>query len=167
MDHSSKYLAAILPVLVAVLVPEAGAQEYPSGHRALEVFDDAGRRAMPAWVLVWTVASTLWFAAGLAFVGREPIARWVVGGWAAALATLVALGALDSVLFRLAGFNALAHVLFWTPALYQLLATRPFLARPPTAFSVWSGGITAIMLFSYVFDIPYSITWIRHVVFEQ
>ena len=161
-----KYLVPPLLVIFALLVPEAGAREYPSGHRALEVFDDAGRRAMPTWVLVWTVASTLWFAAGLAFVRREPIARWVVGGWAAALVTLVAFAAIDSVLFRLAGFNALAHVLFWTPALYQLLAARPFLASPPTAFSVWSGGITAIMLFSYVFDIPYSITWIRHVHFE-
>lgn len=153
----------ILAVSLVGLVPEAYARDYQSGHQALEVFDAAAMEAMPGWMTVWIASSTLCFAAGLGFVWRHRVARWVVGGWAAALSVLVVSSGFDSDLFRLAGFNALAHVVFWTPALCQLLSHRPFLAKEPSPFSIWSAVITAIMLFSYVFDIPYALTYLGHV----
>lgn len=158
-----KRTIAIAVFCLLSLIPEAQAREYESGYRALEVFDAAGWESMPLWVKAWTVSSTLCFALGFCFVRRHPVARWVMAGWATALFALVVLGELESDLFRLAGLNALAHCVFWSPALVQLLSRRPFLVKEPTPFSIWSGGITAIMLFSFVFDIPYSLTYLRHV----
>lgn len=166
MNSEAKIRISIVLVLLAALVPEAGAAEYPSGHRALEVFDAEGRRATPSWVMGWIVASTLCFAAGLCFVRQHAIARWVVGGYVAGFSTLVASSVFDTDLLRLSGFNALVHLIFWTPALVQLLSKRPFFSRTPTPFSIWSGVITAVMLFSYVFDVPYALTYLNHVLFE-
>lgn len=167
MDSGVRIRTSTVLALLAVFALEAGASEYPSGHRALEVFDAEGMQAMPRWVMVWIVSSTLCFAAGLCFALRHPVARWVVGGYVAGFSALVAASVFDSDLFRLAGFNALIHLVFWTPALYQLLSKRPFLARELTPFSIWSGLITAVMLFSYVFDVPYAFTYLNHVFFER
>lgn len=142
------------------------ARQYERGHHALQIFDAAGMEATPDWVIAWIAFATLCFAAGLFFVRGHRIARWVVGGYITGFAALVASSIFDSDVFRLAGFNALVHVIFWTPSLYHLMSERPFAAAPPTAFSIWSGVISGVMLFSYVFDVPYALTFLRHVFFE-
>ena len=151
---------------LAICAQTARARQYESGHHALEVFDAAGMEATPEWVMAWIAFATLCFAAGLFFVHRHRIARWVVGGYVAGFAALVASSIFDSDLFRLAGFNAFVHVIFWTPALYHLLSERPFLKAPPSAFSIWSGTISGVMLLSYIFDVPYALTYLNHVLFE-
>jgi len=162
-----RYLFAVSPFLLLIAPLVVNAAEYPKGHRALEVFDAQGMEATPPWVMAWIVASTICFVAGLCFVRRHSVARWVLGCYAAGFAVLVASAVFDSDQLRLAGFNALIHVLFWPPALFQLLTKRPFLDKPVTAFSIWSGLITGIILFSYIFDIPYSATYLKHVFMEH
>lgn len=141
--------------------------EYKKGHHALDIFDGK-MEGTPRWVKIWILLSTAWLALGLCFVWHQPIARWVVGCCVAGIMALIVSTFISkSVLLRLSGFNALSHVIFWPPALYQLLVEQPFLATDVTAFSIWSGGVTAIMLFSYFFDIPYSVTYLKHVFFEK
>lgn len=141
--------------------------EYIKGHHALDIFD-ATMEGTPRWVKIWIQLSTAWLALGFVFAWQHPIACWVVGCCVAAIMSLVVSTSISkSVLLKLSGFNALSHVVFWPPALYQLLVERPFLSSDVTAFSIWSGGVTAIMLFSYVFDIPYSFVYLKHVLFRQ
>ncbi|MEL7500607.1 MAG: hypothetical protein AAFN77_23645 [Planctomycetota bacterium] len=140
--------------------------EYKKGHHPLEIFD-ATMEGTPRWVKIWIVLSTAWFLCGLFFVWQHSIARWVVGCHIAGLMALVASSIFNSVLVKLSGFNALAHIVFWSPALFRLLTEQPFFDGELTAFSIWSGGVTAIMLFSFVFDVPYSFVYLRHVLFRK
>lgn len=140
--------------------------EYKKGHHALEIFDGK-MEGTPRWVKIWIVFATAWFAIGLFFIWHHSIARWIVGCYVAGFLSLVFSSIFDSVLFKLSGFNALMHVVFWSPALYLLLTERPFLATEMTPFSIWSGGVTAVMLFSFFFDIRYSIEYLKHVFVEK
>ncbi|MEM6503157.1 MAG: hypothetical protein AAF685_15140 [Cyanobacteria bacterium P01_C01_bin.89] len=135
--------------------------DYQKGHYALQIFEIG---ESPRNLKIWIFVSIAWILFGLFFAWHHPIARWVVGGWAAGVASLVAATFISkSVLFRLSGFLALTHVVFWSPALYMLLTERPFLTSDLMPYSIWSGGVTAIMVFSYIFDIPYSFMFLRHV----
>ena len=139
--------------------------DYPKGHYPLQIFE-IGRS--PRNLKIWIVVSIAWILLGLFFAWHHPTAQWVVGGWAAGIASLIAANLISkSVLFRLSGFLALTHVVFWSPALYRLITEHPFLASDVTPYSIWSGGVTAIMLFSYIFDIPYSFTYLKHVFFQK
>ena len=69
--------ASLTSPLVFVATVATGAQEYKKGYRALEIFDAEGREATPPEVWVWIVVATSCFAAGLFFVRRHSIARWV------------------------------------------------------------------------------------------
>ncbi len=140
--------------------------DYQKGYRALEIFDAQGMEATPLWVMIWIVLATACFVVGIFFVKRHSIARWVVGGYIAGFLTLVFSSVFGLVQLKLAGFNALIHVIFWSPSLYLLLTKRPFLSKKLSAFSIWSGVITVVMLFSFIFDIPYSIIYLRHIFFE-
>ena len=139
--------------------------DYQKGHHALQIFEMG---ESPRNLKIWIFASIAWILFGLFFAWHYSIARWVVGCWVAGVMSLVAANYIfKSVLFRLSGFLALTHVVFWSPSLYMLLTERPFLASDVTPYSIWSGGVTAIFLFSYIFDIPYSFVYLKHVFFRK
>ena len=103
------------------------------------------------------------FAAGLLFVWRHSIARWVVGGLLMSVfTTMFILPAMGLTI--LSGLVALMHVIFWSPGLYLLLTKRPFL-QDRSAFAIWSGVITGVILFSFVFDIRDAAIYLHHVLF--
>lgn len=156
-----------LLILYFIISLSVYATEYQKGYRALEIFDVEGMEATPLWVMIWIVVSTACFLAGLLFVRRHIIARWIVGGYIAGFMTLIFSSVFDLVQLKLAGFNALIHVVFWSPSLYLLLTKRPFFSREVSAFSIWSGVITIVMLFSFIFDIPYTFIYLKHVFFTQ
>jgi hypothetical protein len=62
----------------------------------------------------------------------------------------------------ISGYIATIHIIFWSPALYQLLTKRPFFGAR-SAFSVWSGVITFVILFSFVFDIRDAFIYLTHI----
>ncbi len=143
------------------LIANANAVDYPKGHQALEVFDAQGMEATPQWVMFWIIFMVANFAAGLFFIRRHPIARWVVGSFIAGMLALSISEVLGIV--QLSGFIALLHLVFWSPALYQLLTKRPFLTKKRTVFSIWSAVITLVILLSFVFDIRDSIIYLNHI----
>ncbi|NND00271.1 MAG: hypothetical protein HKN85_08825 [Gammaproteobacteria bacterium] len=156
-------LTASVICLAAVIVSSAAqATDYQSGYGALQVFDDAAMQSLPPWLKVWLVILLTSFAAGLFFVWNHPIARWVVGGL---IATMVVVEGLAPALGIpvVSGFLSLCHLAFWSPGLYLLLRERPFLGKI-TAFSIWSGIMTAVILFSFVFDIRDALIYLRHLI---
>ena len=134
-----------------VFAGAALAQDYESGHGALQVWDDEGRANAPLWVQIWLNIMLLAFATGLIFVWRRVEARWAVGGFLCVAAAVVLSQTLTDIA-PLSGFLALLHLIFWSPALYLLLTRRPFL-KERSAYAVWSGFITFVILFSFIFDI--------------
>jgi hypothetical protein len=64
-----------------------GADDYPKGHGALEVFDDAGFVATPLWVRIWLGFLISTFAVGLVFAWKHSIARWAIGGFVVSAAS--------------------------------------------------------------------------------
>ena len=157
---------ATVLILFFIVTLNVHATEYQKGYRALEIFDAQGMDLTPLWVKIWIVVATACFAAGLLFVRRHTIARWVVGGYIAGFMTLVFSSVFGLVQLKLAGFNALIHIIFWSPSLYLLLINRPFISSKISAFSIWSAVITVVMLFSFVFDIPYALTYLKHIFFD-
>ena len=166
-DVNMRYKLATFLILSSLIPLNAHAIEYQIGYRALEIFDAQGMEITPMWVKIWIAAATLCFAVGLFFVRRHSIARWVVGGYIAGLMVLIFSPVFfDLIQLKLAGFNALIHVIFWSPSLYLLLTKRPFFSKKVSAFSIWSGLITVVMIFSFFFDIPYSFIYLRHIFFD-
>jgi hypothetical protein len=160
--HRTFYLLRffVIVLLLGIYQPSV-AQDYPSGHQALEIFDEAGMAAAPTWVQYWVFFMLATFAAGLLFVWRQPVARWVVGGFVLGMVFLMAVApALEIV--PLSGFIALCHIIFWSPGLYQLLRERPFL-KDKSPFAIWSGLMTAVILFSFVFDLRDAAIYLNHI----
>jgi hypothetical protein len=136
------------------------AQTYELGHGALEVFNADAMANTPQWVQIWLMFMAASFAVGLLFVWRHAIARWVVGGF---LLGMLLSGVLTSGLglASLSGLIACVHLICWSPALYQLLTKRPFLAEL-SAFSIWSGVITFVIIFSFIFDVRDAAIYLNH-----
>jgi hypothetical protein len=156
-------LTIILLSLVASVFAQAelpAAQTYELGHGALEIFNGDAMAHTPQWVQIWILFMIASFAVGLFFVGRHPIARWVVGGFLAGmvLSTVLTSGL---GLASLSGLIACVHVICWSPALYQLLSKRPFLGER-SAFSIWSGVITFVITFSFIFDVRDAAIYLNH-----
>ena len=143
------------------LVDTALAQDYQSGHGALQVWDAEARANVPLWVRIWLRIMQLAFVIGLIFVWRQVEARWAVGGFLGVFATAV-LSQMLTDLVPLSGFIALLHVIFWSPTLYLLLTRRPFM-KERSAYAVWSALITFVILFSFIFDIPGAAVYLDHV----
>lgn len=137
------------------------AQAYQSGHGALEIWDAQAQSAAPQWVQIWLMVLLGSFALGLLFVWKRVIARWVVGGFIAMIGTMIILtGPLG--LPSLSGMIALVHIIFWSPALYLLLTQRPFL-KERSFYGAWSALITAVILFSFVFDVRDAAIYLDHI----
>lgn len=137
------------------------AQVYESGHQALQVWDARAMTNMPLEVKVWLYFMLLTFVIGLAFVRTRVEARWVVCGVLLGLAvTKWVLPAMGFTM--LSGLVALVHVIFWTPALYQLLRRRTFL-RERSFYALWCAWVALVILISFVFDIRDSVIYLEHV----
>jgi hypothetical protein len=157
---NNKITLILLALLIATPLA-ALSQDYAVGIGALEMFNDQAMAQAPMWVRAWLMIMMVSFALGLLFVWKHPIARWAVGGFIASM--IIAMGISPALgIVPLSGFFALVHVICWSPALYQLLTKRPFLG-PLSPFSIWSGLITAVIIFSFVFDIRDSVIFLNHV----
>jgi len=100
------------------------------------------------------------FISGIFFVKNHVTARWVVG----CMVTGMIFGVIAEKAFGVpnySGFIALVHVVFWSPALYHLLTKRPFLGQSST-FTIWSGVITFVICFSFIFDIRDAVIYLDH-----
>lgn len=139
------------------------ADPYRSGHGALEVFDEAGMSAMPLWIKLWLGLLVLTFLSALFFVRKHLVAQLAIAGFVLSFfATSIIFGALG--LPFLSGSIAIGHIIFWTPALVLLLLRRPFLdGRKGQLFRIWSGLMTFVILFSFIFDVRDAISYISHV----
>ena len=159
---SSVILAA--GFIALILSGTAGAEEYAKGHGALQVFDDEGIANSPPWVQAWIFYVMLpTFALGLIFVWWRPIARFAVGGF---LCSMLLGGPIFQALGLpyLSGAIAIAHIVFWSPALMLLLIWRPFLdGAEALGYRLWSALMTFVILFSFVFDIRDAAIYIDHV----
>lgn len=158
------YLPLIMLLFFVGLTSTASAQAttgYDSGHTALEIWNAEGQANAPQWVQIWLMVMLASFALGLLFVWKRAEARWVVGGFITSLLVsglvIPALG-----LVSLSGLIALMHLIFWSPALYLLLKNRPFL-KERSFYAVWSGLITAVILFSFIFDIRDAAIYLDHI----
>jgi len=158
-NHAVRFLLGLL-LCCAVLVEPVLAQPYESGHQPLQIWDNAARASMPTWVSVWLAIMMSTFAIGLFFVWRHAEARWVVGGFIAMILVTVASGRLLG-LVPLSGLFSLVHLICWSPALYVLLTRKPFL-QGRSAYAIWSGAITACIIFSFIFDIPDAAVYLDH-----
>ena len=136
--------------------------EFVPGYGALDVFDGAGIATTPLWVKIWFAVMITTFAAGLIFVWRHMVARLTVGGFV--LPFLVAGPIFNALgLPFLGGSIAIAHLVFWTPALAVLILHRPFLdSEMSSGFRTWSAAMTGVILFSFVFDIRDTVTYISY-----
>ena len=166
MSRLKKVSLIVVGTIALSSIWVAGAQDvsgYESGPGALQVFDGDGMAATPLWVQVWIAIMLASFAAGLLFVWKQPIARWAVGGF---IAPFVVGGPIYGALGWpfLSGAIALNHLIFWSPALFLLLTRRPFLsANHSTAFRIWSGVITFVIVFSFIFDVRDAVIYLGHV----
>ena len=136
------------------------AQEVEHGNQAMQLFDKQGFENSPQWVQIWVGFMMATFIAGLFFIKNHVIARWVVGGMLAGMTFGIIAGSVFGVP-NYSGFIALIHVIFWSPALYQLLSKRPFLDER-SAFTIWSGVITLVICFSFIFDIRDAAIFLNH-----
>lgn len=145
--------------LVAATSAQA-ATGYESGHTALQVWDAEGQANAPQWVKIWLMIMLASFALGLLFVWKRVEARWAVGGFITSIAVsgfvIPATG-----LLSLSGLVALMHLIFWSPALYVLLKNRPFMTER-SFYGAWTGLITAVILFSFIFDIRDAVIYLDH-----
>ncbi|MEO0615734.1 MAG: hypothetical protein AAFY69_06320 [Pseudomonadota bacterium] len=135
--------------------------EYVSGHGALELWDEAARDNVPVWLRVWLRFLILTFAAGLFFVRSRKEARWAVGGLVGVIATATMSQAWTDIV-PLSGFIALLHIVFWSPVLYLLVTRRPFL-KDRSLYGAWSGLLTVVILFSFIFDFRDAAIYLDHV----
>ena len=153
----------IILTIAALAMMSSGsilAATYEHGHNALQVFDQHGMKNTPTWVMAWIAFMMSTFLFGLIFIRQHVIARWVVGG----LFMGIIVGLIADKVFDvppLSGFIALLHVIFWSPGLYLLMSKRPFM-QAGSAYSRWCAVITAVILFSFLFDIKDASIYLMH-----
>ncbi len=153
-------LIALLGLIAAALSLPAIAHEAAHGNGALEIFDQEGMDNSPQWVRSWILFMMLSFAGSLLFAWKHVVARWVLGGFLLGAAAMLTIGKLFGVP-PYSGYIAIFHLVFWSPALYQLLTKRPFMG-PLSPYSVWAGIMTFVIIFSFVFDIRDAFIYLRH-----
>jgi hypothetical protein len=153
-------LAGLILALITLAMP-AISQEIAHGNGALELFDAEGMANAPDWVKVWIGIMIGTFLVGLGFAIKRVQARWVMGFIVAGFITMGVLTSGFGVP-QISGFIALIHLIFWTPALVILLRQRTFL-KGSTRFARWTGLITFVILFSFVFDIRDAAIYLDHV----
>jgi len=104
---------------------------------------------------------TVFLLSSFLFVYKRVEARWIAGGVVLMLLfSRLIVPALEIPFLE--GLASLTHVVLWSPGLYFLLTRRPFL-KELSFYSVWAGCMTAIILISFIFDIPDSIVYLTHI----
>jgi hypothetical protein len=161
---TSARLLATLFLVCAIAVEPAFAQPaeqtYVSGHQPLEIWDNDARKNMPTWVSIWLAILISTFLLSVIFVRRHVEARWALGGFVAMMILSVLSGRLFG-LVPLSGLFSVIHLIAWGPVLYVLLTRRPFM-QDRSLYAIWSGALTAFILFSFVFDIPDAAIYLDH-----
>jgi hypothetical protein len=157
-------IIAMMGLLISSLtqVHAYASAEYSPGYGALDVFNGPGMAATPLWIKVWFAVMVATFASGLAFIRRHTSARLAVCGF---LLPFLIAGPIFKALGLpfLGGSIAIAHLVFWTPALVVLLLRRPFFdSTKGTGFRIWSGAMTGVILFSFIFDIRDAVIYSSH-----
>ncbi|QTD54983.1 hypothetical protein [Parasphingorhabdus cellanae] len=155
-------LSLFMGLSVAFGTAAQAATGYQPGHTALEVWNAEGQANAPQWVQIWLMIMLASFALGLLFVWNRVEARWVVGGFITAI-LISRFGIPAMGIVKLSGLVALVHLIFWSPALYLLLKNRPFL-KERSLYALWTGLITAVILFSFIFDIRDAAIYLDHVI---
>lgn len=155
------YLFRLTAISALIFAMPAMAQEYVHGNGALEIFDGEGLSNSPTWVKVWVFIMLATFASGLLFIWKRAEARLAVGGF------LLGMGALSVLtgplgLLPFSGLIAAVHIVFWSPALIALLSRRTFL-KERSLYGFWTGLMTVVILFSFVFDIRDAFIYFRHI----
>ena len=136
------------------------AQEYSSGHTALDLWDEEAQGNLPQWITIWLGFMSVVFISGIIFVKNHIEARWLVGGFVAGI-LFSKLVIPEFGLVPLSGLTSLVHVVFWTPALVVLVKHRPF-TKGLSTYNVWAGLATGCILFSFVFDIKDAFIYLNH-----
>ena len=153
----------ILSALAGLFASGAFAQEVAHGNGALEIFDQEGIANSPAWVRAWVGFMLATFVVGLIFAFIRPEARFVMAPIILGFAVLIILSAGFGYAFpEVSGFIALLHLIFWTPTLIMLLRNRWFL-KESTWFGRWTGVLTFVILFSFIFDIRDAAIYLDHI----
>ena len=136
------------------------AQEPLHGHGALQVFDELGWQNTPRWVQVWIAIMGASFVSSVFFIRHHPPARWVLGCF---LTGLMASWSVTTLFGwqPLSGLIAALHLIFWTPALLRLMQERA-IRDAVTAYSIWATWMTAVILFSFVFDLRDAWIYLNH-----
>ncbi len=133
---------------------------YQPGHGALELFNKDADTTTPTWVKYWINFMSLSFVLGLFFVWKRVEARWVVGGMITTIMCAFFIApAID--MLPLGGLYALIHILTWTPGLYLMIKNKPFMGEK-SFYKYWSGLITAVIIFSFIFDIRDATIYLDH-----
>lgn len=154
-------VAAVILTLSTFAVGAEG--HYAPGHGALEVFGAEAMAFTPLWVKVWLFCLIGLFAIGTYFAWKHPVARWATGGFIVSMLSGHIIFARLGLPF-LGGSIAIMHLVCWTPALVILLRQRPFFKpAEPLSFRIWSGLITAAIVFSFSFDINDATTYINYI----
>ena len=151
MKIDIKIWAAILCFGALLLNVPAMAQSLTHGNGSLEVFDAQGYDNSPLWVRIWIFILIATLASSMFFIKNHSEARWVAAG---AVAGFVAVFIVTGVLGvqPISAYLALVHLIFWTPALIILLKRRLFL-KDTTLYARWTGWVSFVILFSFIFDI--------------
>lgn len=160
--HNHVYYRLLSAILaIALFWPEISYAKPAAGNGALELWNQQGIANSPQWVQYWLIIMISSFALGLLFIWNRIEARCVVGGLIIGL--LFSKFILENVmgLLPLSGLVALVHLIFWSPALYLLLKNRPF-TKEKSLFALWSGWITLVILFSFIFDIRDTVIYLDY-----
>lgn len=150
----------LLALLSLSIASSALAQDVVHGNGALEIFDSEGMANSPIWVGVWIGFMMGTFLVGLGMAIKQVQARWVMTFIVAGFVTTGVL-TMGLSIPAFSGLIALIHLVFWTPALIVLLKNRTFLKQKGW-FARWTGLITFVILFSFIFDIRDAAIYLDH-----
>ncbi|MBD5770874.1 hypothetical protein [Marinomonas colpomeniae] len=161
------YVIRFLVMAVSLLILPSIAfgldSQYFVGHGALDIFNQEGFLVTPRWVQIWILILIGTFIAGFYFAWKHSIARWAVGGFIFSMTMGHTIFGLLNLPF-LGGSIAIMHLVCWSPALLIFLIKRPYFnCNERMSFRAWSGLMTSVLIFSFVFDIKDALIYISHV----
>lgn len=159
---SARLNTTVLLIIGLLMANTVLAQTYEAGHQALQIWNAEGMSNTPIAVKVWVFFMLTTFVVGLAFVWKRVEARWAVGGFILGLVFTKLITSLLGLL-PLSGLVALAHLIFWSPALYLLLTRRTFL-KERSFYAFWCAWVSIVITISFVFDIRDAVIYIMHMI---
>ena len=160
--HATRLLKLIISALLfaGLSLCAFGQEAVVHGNGALEIFDAEGQANSPRWVMGWVAFMLTSFLIGIGFAFVRKEARWLMAPIVLGFVSMFTLFAATD-LPQLSGLIALIHLIFWTPTLIMLLRNRWFL-KESTWFGRWTGVLTFVILFSFIFDIRDAAIYLDH-----